>query len=134
VLALHQSRAHTLRELADSVLPYFQANLVYDPAACAKFLKDPTFPGQLEALRRRYAESDFTKEALEAELRAQAEAGGVKAGVLIHPTRMALSSATGGPPLFDLVEAMGREAALRHLDQFIVFLKDNAANAAPAAG
>jgi glutamyl-tRNA synthetase len=113
-----------LKELADSVIPYFREALDYDPAACAKYLKDPAVPGLLSELRERWAAlPSFTKDALEAELRALCEARGIKAGVLIHPTRMALSAATGGPPLFDLVEVMGRETALRHMDRFIAFLK-----------
>jgi hypothetical protein len=43
--------------------------------------------------------------------------------VLIHPTRMALSGTASGPPLFDLVETMGREATVRHFDRFIAFLR-----------
>jgi glutamyl-tRNA synthetase len=66
--------------------------------------------------------ASFTKDALEAELRSLGEAHGVKAGVLIHPTRMALSATTGGPPLFDLVEVMGRAISLGRLDRFIAFL------------
>ena len=75
---------------------------------------------------------EFTKEALEAELRALADQEGVKPAVLIHPTRMALSAATGGPPLFDLVELVGRAATGRHMGRFIAFLRE-AGNTAPAA-
>ena len=66
----------------------------------------------------------------DAALRALAEERGIKAGVLIHPTRMALSGAAAGPPLFDLVEVMGREATARHFDRFIAFLR-TPASAAP---
>jgi glutamyl-tRNA synthetase len=125
-LELHKSRAHTLREMAQSVVAYFQESLPYDPAVCAKFLKDPDLPAHLEALAERYGRVEFTKETLESELRAAAEARGIKAGVLIHPTRMALSGAAGGPPLFDLVEVMGREATLRHFAGFARFLRDHA--------
>jgi glutamyl-tRNA synthetase len=128
---LHRTRARTLRELAELVVPYFR-EIAYDPEAAAKFLKDPDLPGHLEALRDRYAQlPDFNKESTEAALRALAEERGLKAGVLIHPTRMALSGAAGGPPLFDLVEAMGREAAAGHFDRFLAFLR--AGNTAPAA-
>ena len=121
---LHRTRARTLKDLPELVLPYFQDEISYDPAACAKFLKDPDLPGHLEALRDRYARvSDFTKEALEAELRAVADEKQIKAGVLIHPTRMALTGATAGPPLFDVVEVMGREATLRSFDRFLAFLR-----------
>jgi glutamyl-tRNA synthetase len=122
-LELHRSRARTLKELAEQVIPYFHDLPDYDPAACAKFLKDPGLPALLKELRDRWAGlASFTKDALEAELRSLGEAHGVKAGVLIHPTRMALSATTGGPPLFDLVEVMGRAISLGRLDRFIAFL------------
>jgi len=123
-LELHRPRSRTLKELAEQVLPYFQDTLAYDPAASAKFFKDADLPGHLEALRDRYtALPAFTKDALEAELRAVSETRAIKAGVLIHPARMALSAATAGPPLFDLVETMGRDTSLHRLGRFIAFLK-----------
>ncbi|MEA2561911.1 MAG: glutamyl-tRNA synthetase [Acidobacteriota bacterium] len=132
-LELHRTRARTLKEMVEQVLPYFRESLEYDAAACAKFLKDPALPELLETLRDRYAAlPEFSKEALEAGLRALAEERGVKAGVLIHPVRMALSGATGGPPLFDLVEVMGKEASRRHLDRFLGYLRaGNAATGFP---
>ena len=131
VLELHRVRSRTLKELVEQILPYFRESLEYDAAACAKFLKDPALPELLETLRDRYdALPEFTKEALEAALRGLSEERGVKAGVLIHPVRMALSGAAGGPPLFDLVEVMGREASKRHLDHFLAYLR--AGNAAAA--
>jgi glutamyl-tRNA synthetase len=121
---LHRTRAHTLAELARAVLPYFQDELAYDRAACGKFLQDAALPGLLSTLRDRWAAAPaLTKEAAEAALRALADERRVKAGALIHPTRMALSAAAGGPPLFDLVEVMGREQSLLRLDRFIAFLE-----------
>ncbi len=133
-LELHRTRSRTLKELAEQVVSYFREALDYDLAACAKFLKDPAVPDLLEGLLARYlALPEFTKDGLEAELRALAEERGVKGGVLIHPTRMALSGAAAGPPLFDLVEVMGREATARHFGRFVAFLRENAGNTAPAA-
>ena len=125
-LELHRTRARTLQGAGASGRPLLPGRRwTYDPALCAKFVKDPALPEHLEALRERLlrAAGRSTKEALEAELRALAEERGVKAGVLIHPTRMALSGATGGPPLFDLVEVMGREATARHLERFTACLR-----------
>ena len=123
-LELYRTRARTLKELSELVGHFFQEELTYDPAAAAKYLKDADLPAHLETLRERFrALPAFTKEALEAELRALADERGIKAGVLIHPTRMALSGATGGPPLFDLIELTGRAATDRHLDRFIAFLR-----------
>jgi glutamyl-tRNA synthetase len=123
-LDLQQIRAHTLKELADSLLPYFRESLDYDPAACAKFLKDPALPELLAALAARFAALPaWEKEGLESALRGLAEERQVKAGVLIHPTRMALSATAGGPPLFDLVEVLGRERSLGRFARFGEFLQ-----------
>ncbi len=130
-LELYRTRSRTLKELAEAVLPYFQDDLAYDPAAVAKFQKDADLPAHLDALRERFrALPEFTKEGLEAGLRAIAEDRGIKAGVLIHPTRLALSAASVGPPLFDLVEVLGREVSDRRLGRFIELLQ-SAGNAAP---
>ena len=124
-LELYRTRTRTLRELAEMVVPYFQDELTYDPTASAKYLKDPELPAHLEALRERYrALPAFTKEALEADLRSLADERQIKAGVLIHPTRMALSAAAVGPPLFDLIEVLGREVSDLRLGRFLTFLRE----------
>lgn len=123
-LELHRQRARTLKELAEMVPIYFTDRLTYTVDDSAKYLKDAELPGQIRQLRDRYdALPEFSIEALETELRALADELGVKAGVLIHPTRMALSAAKGGPSLFDLVALQGREAARRHFDHFLAFLE-----------
>ncbi len=108
-MSLHRPRARTLKELAEQLVPYFRAEIAYDPEASAKFLKDPDSPRSpgVPAGPLRRAARTSPRRALEAALRAVAEEKGIKAGVLIHPTRMALSGAAGGPPLFDLVETGG---------------------------
>jgi glutamyl-tRNA synthetase len=132
-LDLHRSRAHTLRDLAQMVVPYFAETVDYDPALAAKHFEDPAVAEHLAALRERWLRLPaFEKAAIEAELRALAAEAGVKAGALIHPTRLALTGATAGPPLFDVVETMGREAAARHLASFVAFLQRSRQPAAVA--
>lgn len=126
VVDLHRKRAKELRELAAAAVPYFVDRLGYDPELCGKFIADPELPGHLEQLSRRYAALPaFDIDPLDEALRQLAEELGVKAGVLIHPTRMALSASKTGPPLFDLVAAMGRQATLRHLAHFVAFLREH---------
>ncbi|MCB1032615.1 MAG: glutamate--tRNA ligase [Acidobacteria bacterium] len=121
---LHRSRAKALGELAEMIVPYFRERLDYDREDCAKFFQEESLPGQLERLAERYGSlPSFTVEAVEESLRELAEEVGVKAGALIHPTRMALTAAKAGPSLFDLVVAMGREATLCHLGNFAAFLR-----------
>jgi glutamyl-tRNA synthetase len=129
-IELHRGRVRTLRELAAVVVPYFRDRLDYPAEAIAKFAADPDLPAHLAALRDRFASLPaFTKDVLEAELRAVAGERGIKAGALIHPTRAALSGSQAGPPLFDLVEVMGREATLRHLDHLVERLREPVAGA-----
>jgi glutamyl-tRNA synthetase len=124
-IELHRGRVRTLRELAAVVVPYFRDRLDYPHEAIATFAADPELPAHLAALRDRFASLPaFAKGALEAELRAVAGERGIKAGALIHPTRTALSGSQAGPPLFDLVEVMGREATLRHLDHLVERLRE----------
>ena len=119
-IALHRSRARTLPDLVGMVAPYFQETVRYEPAA--EKYRDDREP--VAALAGRWADlPEWRKEALEAALRALADERGVKAGALIHPARMALTGVGVGPPLFDVVELMGREPALHHLAAFVEHLQ-----------
>jgi len=121
---LQRTRARTLAELAETLLPYLRDRLDYDPELTAKYRAQPELPEHLERLRDRYAAVEpFAVEPLEAELRTLADELGVKAGHLIHPLRLALTGSTAGPPVFDLVAAMGREATARHLGHFLDHLR-----------
>jgi glutamyl-tRNA synthetase len=37
-------------------------------------------------------------------------------GVLVHPTRLALTGKTSGPSLYHLLEVLGREKVLRRIE------------------
>ena len=124
---LHRSRARNLAELAEQIRIYFLDTIEPDPDLSTKYLeKAPGLPGHLETLADRYRESpEYSIEALEQILRDLAEEVGVKAGALIHPTRMALSGVKAGPSLFDLVAAMGRDATDRHLRRYAAYLREH---------
>jgi glutamyl-tRNA synthetase len=117
-VALQQPRARTLRELAEQVVPYFVEPGGYDEAASRKYLQTAELPALLGELAARWSAGEWSKERLEVALRELATERGVKAAALIHPVRMALSASTTGPPLFDLVEALGRDTAERRLARY----------------
>ncbi len=123
---LHRRRARDLRQLAEVLAPYYAERLDYHPDLAGKFRDDPDLPPLLEALRERYRQVEpFEIEPLETELRGLADERGVKAAALIHPLRMAISGEKAGPPVFDLVAAMGREATDRHLGHFVTWLRES---------
>jgi len=78
-----------------------------------KHLSSPEALAHLAAVRDLCAASEpFTAAALEPALRALADARGVKAGVLIHPTRVAVVGRAESPGIFEVLELLGRERAL----------------------
>jgi glutamyl-tRNA synthetase len=90
-----------------------------DPKAAAKFLT-PAHLGNLMEVRRIVQEaSTFTSEALEAEVRRQAEATGTKLIDLAQPIRVALTGSTASPPIFQLLALLGRETVLGRLDMVL---------------
>ncbi len=61
------------------------------------------------------AAKDWTAPALEAAVKAHAEAAGHKLGKLAQPLRAALTGATVSPGIFDVLEVLGREESLARL-------------------
>ena len=57
----------------------------------------------------------FTSEALDQELRALADRSGMKAGQLFTPIRVAVTGKRVAPPLFETLQALGREKTLARL-------------------
>jgi len=94
---------------------YFAEELRMDPAAAAKEFA----PENRERLRK-LCEAlsrlpEFNAAAIEQALKAVAAELGVKAGILVHPTRLACTGAAAGPSLYHLIEVLGRERVLKRL-------------------
>jgi glutamyl-tRNA synthetase len=117
---LMRTRATTLVELVQMLEPYYSEDFPYDTKALEKARKESglklrldEFTSDLESL------PDWEIAALEAELRNFTEQKGIKAAVLIHPIRLAISGKPSGPGLFDLLHSMGREKTIRSLRRFL---------------
>jgi glutamyl-tRNA synthetase len=105
----------TLKEMAEMMKPLLSDRFETDPAAAAKHLT-PDARVLLAQLAGEFAAAaDFTVPVLEEALRRLAERLGVKAAALIHPCRVALTGKTVGPPLFDVIQVLGRETTLTRL-------------------
>jgi glutamyl-tRNA synthetase len=123
VLELHRTRARTMLELDRAFAVYATDPTEYESHGWKKHVK-PETARQLEKLIADFdALSDWTAGATEAALRKAAESEGVSAGKLIHPIRLALTGTTVGAPLFDVVELLGKDAALRRLRRFVEAVK-----------
>jgi glutamyl-tRNA synthetase len=101
---------------------YFTEEISYDPEAAKKDLTPENRP-RLQSLREAYAAlADFTAPNLEVELKKLATALGVKAGVMVHPTRLACTGRTAGPSLYHLLEVLGKDRVLARLDKALAVM------------
>ena len=59
--------------------------------------------------------SDWSAQALETAVKASAERQGLKLGKLAQPLRAALTGTATSPPIFDVLEVLGREESLARI-------------------
>ncbi len=69
---------------------------------------------------------DWNHDACDAALRGVAAAEGVKAGLLINATRVAIVGRAVAPPLFDTMVVIGRDAILRRMYRALEYLAAHA--------
>jgi glutamyl-tRNA synthetase len=113
---LTKTRARSLKDFAGAFQAYFSDTFAYDTAAVTKFLSDPAVPAMLAELATRYESSEeLTEASTEATLRTFAEEKGVKAGILINGSRVALTGQGVAPSLFAVMVALGRERVATRL-------------------
>ena len=110
-----QPRARTLEEMADGAR-FALANrpLKYEPKA-AMALEDHVARERLGALRAALDGMAWERGALDAALRAFAEAQGVKLGQVAQPLRAALTGSLQSPPIDAVLAALGREESLARM-------------------
>jgi len=70
----------------------------------------------LERAREVLAHADFNHQALDQALRTAAKDMGLKPGQMFWPIRVAVTGRTASPPLFETLEVLGRETALKRIE------------------
>jgi len=119
-----RSRVHTLDELAEASSYFFSDEFSYEEKGVRKYFMKPGVADILARGRQALAAvGSFDLESVEAAYRKVIEELGISGGVLIHPTRLALSGRTVGPGLFDIISVLGRERCLERLDRAIRYIE-----------
>jgi glutamyl-tRNA synthetase len=109
VLELLKPRARRLDDFASQGALFFSDAIEYDAAAVDKHLRAPGMDAHLEAIDAAFESLEtFDPASTEAALRAVAGARGVKAAVLIHAVRVAMTGKAVSPGLFDVLALLGR--------------------------
>ena len=116
VIELLKPRARKLSDIVPALVPFVSDQITYDEAAVNKHLKGEGVTEHLSAWRD-VVKSLATLEpaGTEAALRKLAEARGIKPGVLIHATRVAVVGQAVSPGLFEVLELVGRDRVTERL-------------------
>lgn len=101
----------------DELPPYPGTELIPQKGDAATALK------VLERAAQTLGTAEFTHAGLDAALRADATALGVKAGQMFQPIRVAVCGRKNAPPLFETLEVLGRETCLKRIRQAIEKLR-----------
>jgi glutamyl-tRNA synthetase len=100
---------------------FFKDAFEYDPKGVEKYFKPENSRKILETLKERLGKVDpFTKENIEPVFKQLAAEMNVKLGVIIHPCRLALTGRLETPPMYDVVEILGKEKVLQRLTKCLV--------------
>jgi len=95
---------------------FFSDEFEYDPQAREKFWKDERLGALLAALADGLAAlPDWNHDACDHALRNLAAAQGVKAGLLINATRVAIVGQAVAPPLFETMVVLGKDRVVSRL-------------------
>lgn len=111
-----QPRTKTYGDVPANCRWFFAEDYPFDPKAVAKRLHAEGVPALLDEVAAALdALPGFDVPAIEAAVRALAEARGAGLGALVHPIRVAVSGRAEGPGLFETLWLLGRERSLRRL-------------------
>lgn len=103
---------------------FFKDDFEYDPKGVEKYFRAESARPVLGSLQERLAAvHPFTRENIEPVFKSLAEEMQVKLGVVIHPCRLALSGRSETPPMYDVVEILGKEKVLGRLSKALAFLR-----------
>jgi glutamyl-tRNA synthetase len=113
---LLRPRVRLLPDFASWSRAFFSDDFPRDPAAIAKFWKDDKIRPLLEKLAEALAAlAAWNHDACDHATRKVAEEAGVKAGMLINATRVAIVGQAVAPPLFDTMVVLGQQKVVTRL-------------------
>lgn len=122
-IQLVRERVKSLTEIPEALAYFFQEITSYDEKGVTKFFSKEGATDLLQKGRNCLAGiTEFTEENIEQAYRALSDELQIKAGQLIHPTRLALTGRTMSPGIFEVMTLLGQEKCLNRLDQAIRYI------------
>jgi glutamyl-tRNA synthetase len=125
LLDLLRPRAKRLTDFVEQAMPLVTDTVEYDPAAVEKHLSSADLVSHLEELAATLrTTSPFDESHVERAVRGTAERRSLKAGPLIHATRVALTGRTTSPGLFELLALLGQADSVARVERLAAFLRE----------
>ncbi len=115
-IATCKGKVKRFGELAAYAGFYFTDDVKVDPQQASATANLPEFQKLRAALGR---VEPFNAVSIEQTLKGVAKELGVKAGILVHPTRLACTGAAAGPSLYHLMEVLGKKTVLERIDKVL---------------
>ena len=113
---LVRPRTRLLGDFVRWARAFFTDDFDYDLEAREKFWKDEKLPALMTKVTEAFAAlPDWNHDACDAALRGVAAAEGVKAGLLINATRVAIVGRAVAPPLFETMVVLGKDRVIGRL-------------------
>ncbi|MDP8238492.1 MAG: glutamate--tRNA ligase [Candidatus Hatepunaea meridiana] len=122
---LLKNRVHFLKDLFDDYRYMFRDPDSYNNKGVKKHFRKPGVTEHLEMLKNDFANVEsFELDSIEGIIRNRSEEWEVSAGKLIHPLRLACSGVTGGAGLFEMLEALGKDAVIRRIQKAVNWISN----------
>jgi glutamyl-tRNA synthetase len=122
-VSLLKERCKTLKDFAKKGKYFFAFDYQYESAAVNKHFNSTEAAERLNTFADCLSNlNEFEKEKIEEVLRKLTDELQIKPSVLIHTVRLATTGVTGGPPLFDLLEFLGKEEVVKRIKRAVEFI------------
>lgn len=116
VVTLFLDRIKVIPDIVPLTAYFFKDDYEFDPEVVKKYLKKDETPKILKELKERLGKMEpFTKSEIEKVFKGLAGDLNVKLGIVIHPCRAMLTGRKESPGMYDVVEVLGKEKALKRL-------------------
>jgi len=116
-------RSKTLVDLAKDALFYFQDEISYESSARDKFLVSQVAIPMRELQKALSRIEGFDQPALEKAFEGFLAASGLTLKAIAQPLRVSLTGRTASPGLFEVMEVLGKERALKRIDKALAFIE-----------
>jgi glutamyl-tRNA synthetase len=121
MIPLMKPRVTTLNEFITKGNFFFSPPEKYDEKVLAKYGTEDNkklLIGYSTGAADEFKNSEFNAQNIENHLRKFAENNNIKAGVIIHPLRLALTGSNESPGIFELMEVLGLNEVIKRINKF----------------